>query len=61
MAPINIGESDLRSLANRRAQAVRDWLLDKGKVPGGRVFLVASQLVNDGATSGGPRVEFSLK
>ncbi|GAA5161115.1 DUF748 domain-containing protein [Viridibacterium curvum] len=60
MAPINIGESELRSLANRRAQAVRDWLLGKGKVPAGRVFLVSSQLAAD-AVGGGPRVEFSLK
>jgi len=39
-----VSDDDLRGLANRRAQAVRDWLLTKGGVSPERIFLLAPRL-----------------
>jgi flagellar motor protein MotB len=56
-------EEDLRQLANRRAQAAKDWLVEKGGVPAERVFLVAPKVGTDGIKDKGKpeRVDFSLK
>jgi uncharacterized protein involved in outer membrane biogenesis len=56
-------EEDLRQLANRRAQAAKDWLVAKGGVPADRVFLVAPKLDTEGIKDKGKpeRVDFSLK
>ncbi|MGE5791981.1 MAG: DUF748 domain-containing protein, partial [Bacteroidota bacterium] len=56
-------EEDLRQLANRRAQAAKDWLVANGGVPADRVFLVAPKLGTDGIKDKGKpeRVDFSLK
>lgn len=58
---------DLRDLANRRAKAVRDWLLTKGGVSPERIFLLAPKLgaANDEEKKDGKikdsRADFSLK
>jgi len=54
IAGITITEEPLRALAEARAQAVRTWLLDQGKVPAERVFLTAP-------TTKGSRVQLNLR
>ena len=56
-------EEDLRQLANRRAEAAKDWLVAKGGVAADRVFLVAPKLGTEGIKDKGKpeRVDFSLK
>lgn len=61
----HITEDDLRALANRRAQAVRDRLLVTGQVGADRLFLVAAKPVSveakDTAKAKSSRVDFSLR
>jgi len=40
---LDVGDAELTRLANDRAQAVKDWLVSNGSVPGERVFVVASR------------------
>lgn len=60
-------DDDLRSLANRRARAARDWLMDKGGIPAERMFQLAPKLVLENGEeqkngkAKGSRVDFSLK
>jgi uncharacterized protein involved in outer membrane biogenesis len=58
-----VGDEDLRALANARAQAAKDWLVNEGKIPAERVFLVAPKLSADGIKDKGKpnRVDFSIK
>lgn len=58
-----ISAEHLRLLANARAQAAKEWLVDEGKVPAERLFLVAPRLTaEDVKDKGGPtRVDFRLK
>ncbi|HWA36297.1 MAG TPA: DUF748 domain-containing protein [Burkholderiales bacterium] len=58
-----VGEDDLRLLANARSQAAKEWLVDEGKVPAERVFIVAPRLTPDDVKDAGKptRVDFSLK
>lgn len=61
-----VSEDDLISLANRRAQAVKDWLTNEGKVPDTRIFILGSKSGNQGAKDDAAkakanRVDFSLK
>ena len=44
---IDVQDSDLRLLAQRRAQAIRDHLIQQGKIPEARVFLIEVQLTAD--------------
>lgn len=52
-------EADLLTLANQRAQAVRGWLLEQGKVPAEHIFLVGAR--GEGSEAQSTRVDFSLK
>ena len=58
-----VGEDDLRSLANDRAQTAREWLVEEAKVPAERVFMVAPRLGAEGIKDSGQhtRVDFSLR
>ncbi len=58
-----VTEEDLRQLANRRAQAAKDYLVDAAKVPADRVFLVAPVVGGEAPADKGPatRAAFSLK
>ncbi|MNN92388.1 hypothetical protein D3C81_2106650 [compost metagenome] len=61
-----VSDDDLTALANRRAQAVKDWLLQTGKIPEDRLFLLASKSGAGTAKEGtanakASRVDFSLK
>ena len=44
---INVSESEVRLLAQHRAQAIRDHLIQQGKIPEERVFLIEVQLNAD--------------
>jgi hypothetical protein len=58
-----VGDEDLRRLAEQRAGAAKDWLLGEGKIPAERVFLLAPRLSAEGVKDKGKptRVDFSLK
>lgn len=59
LADIKVGEADLKALALRRAQLVRDWLVQDGQVAADRVFLVSPN--SEQLAAGGHRVHFSLR
>ncbi|MBS1163708.1 MAG: ATPase involved in pili bisis [Burkholderiaceae bacterium] len=56
-------DEDLRRLANERAQSVKTWLVETGRIAPERVFLVAPNVSGDGIKDKGraSRVDFSLK
>ncbi len=55
-------DDDLVALGNQRAQAAKEWLVTKGKVPAERVFILASKGAGKDNTKAKPsRVDFSLK
>ena len=61
-----VSDDDLIALGNRRAQVVKDWLLQTGKIPEDRIFILASKsggaAAKDGAAAAkASRVDFSLK
>jgi uncharacterized protein involved in outer membrane biogenesis len=62
VASIKVSDDDLRSLAERRAQAVRTGLIDGEHVPESKVFLVAPKLDAQGIKDNGKptRVDFAL-
>jgi hypothetical protein len=53
-ARIEIADAELHALGEVRAQAIRAWLLENGKVSGERIFLGP-------VTAGGGRVNLNLK
>ena len=53
-----VSEQDLRALAQQRAQAVRDWLAEAGKVPGERIFVLEPKVEAAGEAG---QVQFSLR
>ena len=55
-------DDDLVALGNQRAQAAKEWLVTKGKVPAERVFILASKGAGkENAKAKPSRVDFSLK
>ena len=58
-----VSDDDLRLLAQQRALAVKNWLLDKGHVPAERIFVLASREGADGKETRAKtsRVDFSLR
>ncbi len=62
MANTTVSDDDLVALANRRAEAVRDWLVHTGQVPRERLFIVGGTAGQAPADQGSPaRVDFSLR
>lgn len=55
LANIQFGQDDFITLANRRAQAAKDWLVGQGQVAPERIFLVAPKA---GEAS---RIDFALR
>jgi hypothetical protein len=51
----NVSDTEVLNLANRRAQAMKDWLADVGKITPERLFITAPKL------EGAARVELGLK
>ena len=62
-ANAQVTDEDLRELANQRAQAVKDSLVETSKIPADRVFLLAPKVSAVGIKDKGKptRVDFSLK
>ncbi|MBW2351461.1 MAG: hypothetical protein JRF20_09785, partial [Deltaproteobacteria bacterium] len=60
---IQVTEDDLRSLANERAQAVKDYILGKGKIEPSRLFLIKPQALTPEKVENlrDSRVELSFK
>jgi hypothetical protein len=60
---IKVEDGDLLNLANARAQAAKDHLVEQGKIAGERLFLVAPRMNADGIKAGSrpTQVELSLK
>lgn len=52
---------DLIQLANRRGRVVKEWLVENGKIPEERLFLLASKAKKTEGDDSGNRVDFSLK
>jgi len=63
LASYGADEEALRGLANRRAQTVKEWLVEKGSVPSERIFVVAAKLSGEGITDKGAvtRVDFAIR
>jgi hypothetical protein len=63
LANAQVAEETLRQLADARAGAAKTWLVETGKVPAERVFLVAPHLGAEGIKDKGKptRVDFALK
>ncbi|WP_244073651.1 DUF748 domain-containing protein [Nitrosomonas sp. PY1] len=57
---IQITDNDLAILAEQRAMAAHDWLIEKGNIPDGRIYIVSASKAGMAENKGG-RVEFSLK
>jgi hypothetical protein len=58
---IQVTDDDLRALAQRRADAVRDRLFSAGQVGSDRVFIVAAKPPTGEAEGKSSRVDFSLR
>jgi hypothetical protein len=58
-----VAEEDLRQLAEARAQAAKTWLVETGKLPAERVFIIAPKMSAEGIKDKGQpsRVDFALK
>ncbi len=55
-----VSDDDVKALAARRAETVQGWLVDQGKVPPERVFLLPPKVEADDKGTAS-RVDFSLK
>lgn len=53
-------DDDIKALADRRAEVVQGWLVEQGKVPPERVFLLPAKVEHDDKGKGS-RADFSLR
>jgi len=62
-ANVQASDEDLRRLAEARAEAASSWLMNEGRLPSSRLFVVAPKLTAEGTNDKGKptRVDFSLK
>ena len=58
---LQINESDLAGLAERRAAAARNWLVETGKIPDERIFIVGNHESEESEQKKGNRAVFLLK
>jgi hypothetical protein len=63
LASYGADDEALRTLANQRAQSVKEWFVDQGGVAPERVFVVAAKVSGEGIQDKGAptRVDFSLR
>jgi hypothetical protein len=63
LASYRVDDEALATLANRRAQAVKEWFARKGNLPADRVFVVAPKLGAAGIDDKGAptRVDFAIR
>lgn len=60
LANAKAGDDDVRDLALRRAENVQSWLVDAGKVPAARIFLLPPKVGTDDKGKA-TRADFSLR
>lgn len=60
LANLPAGDDEVRALAQRRAETVQAWLVENGKVPLERLFLLPPETAPDDKAKGN-RVDFSLR
>jgi uncharacterized protein involved in outer membrane biogenesis len=62
LANIDAGDSEMRELAELRAEVARDWLIEQGGIPNERIFMLEPKVEPEaGSQKSGSRAEFSLK
>ncbi len=61
MANMQINENDLAALAERRANAARSWLVEKGNIQDERIFVVGVHESKDEQQKAGSKAGFLLK
>jgi len=61
LANYKVSEDDLISLANQRAQTVKEWLVQTGQVPEDRIFIMAGKSGAGHKDAKASRVDFSLR
>jgi uncharacterized protein involved in outer membrane biogenesis len=63
LASYGVDDDALRTLANRRAQTVKEWFVEKGGIASERVFVVAPKLSGGGIQDKGvpTRVDFAIR
>jgi uncharacterized protein involved in outer membrane biogenesis len=62
LANINAGDNEMRELAEQRAAAALNWLVEHGGVPGERIFVLDPKIEVEAETGKfGGKVEFSLR
>lgn len=61
IANVQVDHDDLQSLARRRSQAAKDWLMKKGLVPDERIYIVAAHDADPGEKAATARVDFTLR
>lgn len=58
---LTVTDSDLQALAENRATAARNWLVENGGISSERIFVVGIQETGESAQKKGSKAEFSLK
>ncbi|MCB1984276.1 MAG: DUF748 domain-containing protein [Burkholderiales bacterium] len=61
LAHIEVSDDDMQDLAEDRAVAAQNWLLEKGEISGDRLFVLGFQKIEQDDDREGQRVEFKLK
>ena len=63
LSKVQVGDDELRLLADARAQAAKDWLVETGKIAAERIFVAAPKAHADAIQDQGKasRVDFSLR
>lgn len=64
LANINAGDDEMLQLAERRARAAYNWLIELGSIPGDRVFVLEPKVEVEAVAKSkksGSRAEFSLR
>ncbi len=62
LANISAGDNEMRALAEARGENARDWLIEKGSVPGDRIFMLEPKVQAEAdSKKSASRVEFSLR
>jgi hypothetical protein len=62
LANINAGDNEMRELAEQRAAAALNWLVEQGGIRGERIFVLEPKVEADAeAKKFGGKVEFSLR
>ena len=58
---LTVTDSDLQALAENRATAARNWLVENGEISSERIFVVGIHETGESAKKKGSKAEFSLK